>query len=161
MKPAIDCTINLVECYVLFPYCHVLKINKYFKILLSCWSKYRFWFGSSLKVAFFRKWDSFFKSSKIIPNHYLQLEIWINGLLLWAEFQVQDSDLKYFSWRFGHLKNKSNSLKNATFKGEIKPISKLASRRFSKKMSGRIWFVCREEQKSRQNKFVCLFFGRC
>ena len=45
-------------------------------------------------------------------------------------------------------------------KGQIKPKTGLASRRFSEKTNKRIWFVCCEKQKSKQNKFVRLFFGR-
>jgi hypothetical protein len=35
---------------------------------------------SWLKVAFFRKWDSFFQ----IPKNYSELEIWISCLLIWV-----------------------------------------------------------------------------
>ena len=31
------------------------------------------------------------------------------------KFQVHDSDLEYFFWRFGDLKNESHFLKKATF----------------------------------------------
>ena len=45
-------------------------------------------------------------------------------------------------------------------KGQIKPKAVWARRRFSQKMNKRICFVCREKQKSKQNKFVRSFFGR-
>ena len=57
-----------------------------------------------VKVAFFRKCDSFFKSPKTI---YSKLLYWAGNLnLLFAviggkfKFQVQDNDLEYFFWRF-------------------------------------------------------------
>ena len=43
---------------------------------------------------------------------------------------------------------------------QIKPKAGLARRRFSQKKNQRISFVCCEKQKSKQNKFVCSFFGR-
>ena len=45
-------------------------------------------------------------------------------------------------------------------KGQKKPKAHLARCRFSQKMNEQICFVCREKQKSKQNKFVCSFFGR-
>ena len=45
-------------------------------------------------------------------------------------------------------------------KGQIRSKGRLASRRFSQKTNGRIWFVCREDKKSKENKFVRLVFGR-
>ena len=45
-------------------------------------------------------------------------------------------------------------------KGQIKPKAVLVRRRFSQKTNEQICFVCREKQKSKQNKFVCSFFGR-
>ena len=45
-------------------------------------------------------------------------------------------------------------------KGQKKPKAVWARHRFSQKMNKWICFVCREKQKSKQNKFVCLFFGR-
>jgi hypothetical protein len=45
-------------------------------------------------------------------------------------------------------------------KGQIKPKAVWARRRFSQKMNKRICFVCREKQKSKQNKFIPSFFGR-
>ena len=43
-------------------------------------------------------------------------------------------------------------------KGQIKPKAVWTRRRFSQKMNEQIRFVCREKQKSKQNKFVLLFF---
>ena len=45
-------------------------------------------------------------------------------------------------------------------KGQIKPKAGLACRRFSQKTNERIWFVCCEKQKSKQNKSVCSFFSK-
>ena len=45
-------------------------------------------------------------------------------------------------------------------KGQIKPKAGWANHRLSQKMNKQICFVCREKQKSKQNKFVCSFFGR-
>ena len=45
-------------------------------------------------------------------------------------------------------------------KGQIKPKVVLARRRFFQKKKKLICFVYREKQKSKQNKFVCSFFGR-
>ena len=57
-----------------------------------------------LKVAFFRKCNSFFKSPKeITPNHYPELEIWISCLLLWAgisNFKFRIVIWSNFFWRF-------------------------------------------------------------
>ena len=44
-------------------------------------------------------------------------------------------------------------------KGQIKPKSVWARHRFSQKTNERICFVCREKQKSKQNKFVSSFLG--
>ena len=49
---------------------------------------------------------------------------------------------------------------NARFNGQIKPKAGLASHRFSQKRNELICFVCCKKQKSKQNKFVCSFFGR-
>ena len=45
-------------------------------------------------------------------------------------------------------------------KGQKKPKAVWACRIFSPKMNKWICFVCREKQKSKQNKFVRLIFGR-
>ena len=45
-------------------------------------------------------------------------------------------------------------------KGQIKPKAGLEGCRFSQKTNERIWFVCCEKQKSKQIKFIRLFFGR-
>ena len=44
--------------------------------------------------------------------------------------------------------------------GQIRPKAVWACSRFSQKTNKWICFVCRGKQKSKQNKFVCLFFGR-
>ena len=45
-------------------------------------------------------------------------------------------------------------------KGQIKPKVGLARCRFFQKMNKRIWFVCCEKKKTKQNKFIHSFFGR-
>ena len=45
-------------------------------------------------------------------------------------------------------------------KRQIKPKAGSACRRFSQKMNKQVCFVCCEKQKSKQNKFICSFFGR-
>ena len=45
-------------------------------------------------------------------------------------------------------------------KGQIKPKAGWARHRFSQEMNKQICFVCREKQKSKQNKFFRSFFGR-
>ena len=45
-------------------------------------------------------------------------------------------------------------------KGQIKPKGVWARRRFSQKTKERICFVCREKQKSKQNKFIRSFLGK-
>ena len=45
-------------------------------------------------------------------------------------------------------------------KGQIKPKAVWARQRFSQKTNKQICFGCREKQTSKQNKFICLFFGR-
>ena len=44
-------------------------------------------------------------------------------------------------------------------KGQIKPKEVWARRRFSQKTNERIYFICREKQISKQNKFVRSFLG--
>ena len=61
----------------------------------------------------------------------------------------------FFSIKFLYLATKPlhskilslffSGLVETSTKGQIKPKSRLAHRRFSQKMNGRIWFVCREE----------------
>ena len=72
----------------------------------------------------------------------------------------KSSELVFDNW----LVNKVSILRVESlplFKGQIKPKSRFARRRFSRKTNGQIWFVCREEYvKSKQNKFIHLFGGR-
>ena len=70
-----------------------------------------------LKVAFFRKWDSFLYlpiSQKNYSKNYPELEIWISCLLIWAG--ISNFKLRIVFWnnvfgRLGDLKNESHFLK--------------------------------------------------
>ena len=79
-----------------------------------------------LKVAYVQKVRSIFKISRSPKKKYskkniLNLKFEIpthNSIMLWGgnfEFQVQDSILEYFFWRFGDFKTQSHFLKKATF----------------------------------------------
>ena len=82
----------------------------------------------------------------------------------------EDCLLKSFRYLYPHIKVGfpgrlpgswiSVQQKMQTYKGQIKSKSRLASRKFSQKMNRQIWFVCRKEEKSKQNKFVRSFFGK-
>ena len=68
----------------------------------------------SIKGGFFQKVQCIFKISIInIPNHYLELKIWISCLLSTRrkfKFQVQDSDLESLFWRFDFPAHTSKQL---------------------------------------------------
>ena len=49
---------------------------------------------------------------------------------------------------------------NLSSRKDISQLDELFFNGFSQKMNGLIWSICREEWKSKQNKFVCSFFGR-
>ena len=77
--------------------------------------------------------------------------------------QSQDSistenSMLWFHWLMKMYRGSPLSM--VSLKGQIKPKAGLAHRRFSQKTNERIWFVCYEKQKRKQNKFVCSFFGR-
>ena len=71
--------------------------------------------GGLVKVAFFQKVQFVFQISKspkqITPNHYLELEIWISCLLLWAGI----SNFKFRIVIWSNLLRISISEKKATF----------------------------------------------
>ena len=88
---------------------HATLILKIFKIL------------NRLKV-FFSESAIFFSNLQICKRNYSKSLYWawnLNKLFTIMDgnfkFQVQDSDLEYFFWRFGDLKNESHFLKKATF----------------------------------------------
>ena len=74
-----------------------------------------------LKVAFLRKWNSFFKSPNL-QKTILNLKFKIpahNIILLWVgilnfKFRIVFWNISF--WRLGDLKNESHSLKKATFR---------------------------------------------
>ena len=71
-----------------------------------------------MKVIRFSK-GGFFQISKIkifqITILSLKFEFVVSVIGVKFKFQVQDSDLEYFFWRFGFLKNTWHFLKKANF----------------------------------------------
>ena len=97
-----------------------------------------------LKVAFFREWDSFFKSpnlqKKIIPKNYPKLEIWNFRPYQWTTYS--NFKLRMVFWnnlfgRLGDLKNESHLWKKATFMSRLKSTFKTFSKSTFLQLSGR------------------------
>ena len=92
-------------------------------------------------------------------HHYLSRNITIfysNDDLFTQLFLMTFHD----NWKAKEWEREEKVTKNSTPRGQKKSKSRLASRRFSRNTKGRIWFACREEYRSKLNKFVHLFFGR-
>ena len=142
------------------PWQNMVNPFRFIKILSNCVMNCELWYYILL-------WSSimpttYLKVTTLAPRHLSSPIIYYflmsnNAFLCQKMFSLLKQKLSL--WLPLHFQV-SRDYSKAYAKGQIISKSWLASCRFSQKTNGRIWFVCCEELKSKQIKFVRSFFGR-